>query len=96
MDCNYLGNTFQSAYKGRDSNETALLCIQKEIHMSLSKGMPTALVLLDLTSAFNTIDHDTLLIYLSARFGLHWNCPKMVHNLSSETFSINRNWFNGF
>ena len=61
MDSHDLGNTFQSAYKLGHSTETALLCIKNEIHFSLSKGMPTALVLLDLSAAFDTIDHDTLL-----------------------------------
>ena len=48
MDLNDLGNTFQSAYKAEHSMETVLLCIHNEIHMSLSKGMHTAMVLLDL------------------------------------------------
>ena len=65
MDSHDLGNTFQSAYKVGHSRETALLCIKNEIHISLSKGMPTALVLLDLSTAFDTIDHDTLLSCLS-------------------------------
>ena len=51
------------------STETALLCIKNEIHLSLSKGMPTAPVLLDLSAAFDTIDHDTLISCLSSRFG---------------------------
>ena len=48
VDSNDLGNNFQSAYKVEHSTET------------LSKGMPTALVLLDLSTVFDTIDHDTL------------------------------------
>ena len=40
-----LGNYLQSAYKTGHSTETALLCIKNDIHVSLSKGMPTALVL---------------------------------------------------
>ena len=67
MDSHDLGNTFQSAYKVGHSTEIALLCIKNEIH--LSKGMPTALVLLDLSSAIDTIDHDTFLSCLSVRFG---------------------------
>ena len=47
--------------------KTVLLCIQ--IHMSLSKSMPVALVLLDMLAAFDAIDHDTLLTCLSASFG---------------------------
>ena len=39
------------------STETSLLCIKNEIHLSL--GMPTALMLLDLSAAFDTIVHDT-------------------------------------
>ena len=69
IDSHDLGNTFESAYKVGHSTETAMLCIINEIQLSLSKGMPTALVLLDLAAAFDTIDHDTLLSCLSARFG---------------------------
>ena len=73
IDSKDLGNTFQSAYKAGHSTETALLCIQNEIHMSLSRGMPTALVLFDLSAAFDTIDRDTLLSCLSTRFGFTGN-----------------------
>ena len=69
LDSHDLGNTFQSVYKVGHSTETALLCIKSEIHLSLSKGMPTTPVLFDLSTAFNTIDHDTLFSCLSARYG---------------------------
>ena len=42
MDSHDLGDTFLSAYKVGHSTESALLCIKNEIHLSLSKGMPTA------------------------------------------------------
>ena len=49
-------------YKAGHSTETALLSIKKtKVHLSLSRGEPTALVLLDLSAAFDTIDHSTLL-----------------------------------
>ena len=69
LDENNLGNHYQSAYKTGHSTETALLCIKNDVHTSLSKGMSTALVLLDLSAAFDTIDHGALLNCLSSWFG---------------------------
>ena len=56
-----LDNPCQSAYKAGHSTETALLSIKDEVHLSLSRVEPTALVLLDLSAAFDAIDHSTLL-----------------------------------
>ena len=86
MDSHDLGNTFQSAYKVGHSTETALLCIKNEIHLSLSKGMPTALVLLDLSAAFDTIDHDTLLSCLSSRFGFAGSALKRFRSYLQDRF----------
>ena len=86
MDSHDLGNTFQSAYKLGHSTETALLCIKNEIHLSLSKGMPTALVLLDLSAAFDTIDHDTLLSCLSSRFGFAGSALKWFRSYLQDRF----------
>ena len=79
-------NSFQSAYKVGHSTETALLCIKSEIHLALSKGMPTALVLLDLSAAFDTIDHDTLLSCLSARFGFAGSALKWFRSYLQDRF----------
>ena len=68
------------------STETALLCIKNEIHLSLSKGMPTALVLLDLSAAFDTIDHDTLLSCLSSRFGFAGSALKWFRSYLQDRF----------
>ena len=67
---NKLDNPHQSAYKPGHSTETALLSIKNEVHLSLARGEPTALVLLDLSAAFDTIDHNILLGYLKSWFGL--------------------------
>ena len=56
-----LDNSYQSAYKSGHSMETALLSIKNDIHLSLSWGEATAVVLLHLSAAFDTIDHFTLL-----------------------------------
>ena len=65
-----LDNLYQSAYKAGHSTETALLSIKNEVHLSLSRGEPTALVLLNLSAAFDTIDHSTLLRCLRIWFGV--------------------------
>ena len=67
---NKLDNPHQSAYKPGHTTETALLSIKNEVHLSLACGEPTALVLLDLSATFDTIDHNILLGYLKSWFGL--------------------------
>ena len=46
------------------------MSIKNEVHLSLARGESTALVLLDLSAAFDTIDHNILLGYLKSWFGL--------------------------
>ena len=70
INSNNLDNPHQSAYKTGNSTEPALLHIKNEIHTSLSHGEPTAFVLLNLSVAFNTIDHDTFLKCLKSWFGV--------------------------
>ena len=61
ISCKNLNNPRKSAYKSGHSTETSLLHIKNEIHLSLTWGEPTALVLLDLAAVFNTIEHSTLI-----------------------------------
>ena len=89
LNKNNLINPFQSAYKPGHSTETALLCIKNDIHMSLAEGMPTALVLLDLSAAFDTISHDILLNRLSSWFGFGGSVLKwFVSYLSNRAQSV--------
>ena len=53
---NILDNLRQSAYKSGHSMETTLLHIKNETYLSLSQGEPTALVFLDLSAVFDTIE----------------------------------------
>ena len=51
----------QSAYRKNHSTETALLKIQNDILLSMDRQEVTLLVLIDLSAAFDTIDHAILL-----------------------------------
>ncbi|CAB3987345.1 Hypothetical predicted protein, partial [Paramuricea clavata] len=60
----------QSAYRRYHSTETALLKVLNDILLSMNSQRVTLLVLLDLSSAFDTIDHGILLERLRSKFGI--------------------------
>ena len=64
-------NHLQSAYRPFHSTETALLQTFDNTFHSADLSQPTLLVSLDLSAAFDTIDHATLLSRLSTSFGVH-------------------------
>ena len=61
---------FQSAYRKHHSTESALLNIHNDILLNMAKGSVTVLTLLDLSAAFNTIDHTILLDRLNVYYGI--------------------------
>ena len=63
-------NQYQSAYRKFHSTETALLKIHNDILASIDAGKVTALTLLDLSTAIDTIDHTILLRRLGDWFGV--------------------------
>ena len=65
-----LTDQFQSAYKSGHSTESALLKVKNDIMHALKKNQVVLLVLLDLSAAFDTIDHRILISRLSNRIGV--------------------------
>ena len=61
---------FQSAYKAKHSTETALLRVHNDMLFSIDQGRGGILVLLDLSSAFDTIDHIVLFNLWQDIFGI--------------------------
>ena len=70
MTLNNLHEIFQSAYKALHSTETALLRIQSDILTALDSKQCTILVMLDLSAAFDTIDHEVMLNRLKSCIGV--------------------------
>ncbi len=70
MTENELHEYFQSAYKKFHSTETALTKVQNDILTSLDNNYAVLLILLDLSAAFDTIDHKVLLELLHTRIGV--------------------------
>ena len=62
--------TFQLAYKKYHSTESALFNIHNDILLNMVKGSVTALTLLDLSAAFNTIDNTILLDRINVYYGI--------------------------
>jgi len=60
----------QSAYRPHHSTETALLSVHNGLVRSVDNGRVSLLVLLDLSAAFDTVDHQLLLSVLAKRFSL--------------------------
>ena len=67
---NKLDDQKQSAYKKYHSTETLLTKVHNDVMLSMSKGEVVMLVLLDLSAAFDTVDHNILLNRLQTRYGI--------------------------
>ena len=70
VDSNYLGEPLQSSYKRHHSTETALLKVKNDLLCSLDNNKAVLMVLLDMSAAFDTVDHDILLDRLESKFGI--------------------------
>ena len=73
MNEHQMGDQFQSAYKKAHSTETALMKVKDDVMASLAQHQGVFLVLLDLSSAFDTVSHDILLNGLEKDLGIQGN-----------------------
>ena len=80
---------FQSGFRSRHSTESALLKVHNDILLSLDNGSCAILVLLDLSAAFDTIDHGILLRRLEVEVGLQGKVLEWFRSyLTGRSFTV--------
>ena len=65
---------YQSAYRRFYSCETALVKLTNDILWAMEHQNVTSLMMIDLSAAFDTVDHDILLTVLERKFGVTGKC----------------------
>ena len=83
-----IGEKFQSAYKASHSTETALVRVFDDILRQLDQGHVVYLALLDLTAAFDTVDHQVLLERLHRTFHLSGQVLSWVKSYLSDRSTV--------
>ena len=76
----------QSAHKSLHSTETALLKVKNDILLSMNRQHVTLLVLLDLSTAFDTIHHDKLIQRLESDCGVTDHALSWFRSYLSDRF----------
>ena len=71
---------YQSAYRRHHSCETSLVRLVNDILWNIEKQLVTPIVILDLSTAFDTVDHDLLLGVLATRFGIQGKALEWYSN----------------
>ena len=86
---NKLHAKHQSGYKKKHSCETGMFKMVGDIQQMTSKRNHVALLMLDLSSAFDVLDHDILINRLKIHFGIDGNVLTWLTSyLKGRTFSV--------
>ena len=83
-DAHNLREIMQSAYRTYHSTETALLYIHSDLLSALDRKQCVAMVMIDLSAAFDTVNHNILLHRLSERYGFQGNAHKWITSYLSQ------------
>ena len=92
LDSNNLLPRFQSGFRRCHSTETAILRMLSDIYAAIDHGRVVLLALLDVSAAFDTVDHDILLERLSVSFGVTGPGTRMDPFVSVIPLAIRPSW----
>ena len=89
LACHDLLPKFQSGFRRGHSTETAVLRMLSDIFAAIDRGRVVLLALLDVSAAFDTVDHDILLERLSTSFGVTGQVHEWIRSfLTSRSHSV--------
>ena len=88
VSSNGLDEIFQSAYKQSHSTETALVKVFNDIVIDIDRNRTFILLLLDLSAAFDTVDHLILLNRLGNLFGICGSALAWFKSYLSDRFHV--------
>ena len=85
---NNLSSPFQSAYRSGHSTEPVLVRIVNDSLSALDNDNNSVLLLLDLSTAFDTIDHQILLSRLNSVFGIQSTALQWFQSYLTRQISV--------
>ncbi len=89
LEAHNICDKFQSGFRKKYSTETALLRVSNDILMAADAGECSVRVLLDLSAAFDTVDHCTLINRLHSLVGISGSALDWLSSyLSDQSFSL--------
>jgi len=71
---------FKSAYRAAHSTETALLRVVNDLIMAACNHRPSVLIALDISAAFDTLQHDVLCQCADTKFGIRDTALSWLHS----------------
>lgn len=84
-----LHEKFQSAYQSHHSTETALLRVQDDISGALDRNRGVMLAMIDLSAAFDTVDHSKFITLLEDKYAVKGGALDWFRSyLSGRQFSV--------